>query len=338
MANVTFPGVYQRFLNGVNVLNFDFSWVASSGCVLGIDFHDRLLVSTIAPIVAVILIRVTYSVALRMHRGSKDALEVVWQKHVSVALLVTFLVYSSVSSVVFQTFGCESLDDGKKYLRADYSIDCDTSKHEGLRIYAGLMVVLYPVGIPAMYAFLLFRNRTVLQDADMREREVSVKPISDLWKQYKPSQFHYEVIECGRRILLTVAVVFIYPNTSAQIAVTLVVAFVFFTISEILVPYSSTWDNWLNRTAQVIVFFSMYLALLLKVDVSNERKTSQKTFEVVLVTAHVLLVLAVVSETVIVAYTVRPQPRDEENSKACVSADSILDEEFELGIQETHEL
>ncbi|CAN0518856.1 unnamed protein product, partial [Scytosiphon promiscuus] len=40
------------------------------------------------------------------------------------ALLVTFLVYSSVSSTVFRVFDCESLDDGKEYLRADYSTQC----------------------------------------------------------------------------------------------------------------------------------------------------------------------------------------------------------------------
>ncbi|CAN0503469.1 unnamed protein product, partial [Scytosiphon promiscuus] len=83
-----------------------------------------------------------------------------------------------------------------------------------------------------------------------------------LWKPYKPSVFYYEVIECGRRVLLTGAVVFIYPNTSAQVAVTLIIAFAFAMTSEALAPFASRWDTWISRMGHVVVFVSMYVALL----------------------------------------------------------------------------
>lgn len=337
VANVTFPDVYQRFLDRVDALNFDFSWMFSSGCIFDVGFHDRLLLSTIVPLGVMFLMGITYSVALRRHSQSEDALQVVWQKHVSMALLVTFLVYTSVSSVVFQTFGCDPLDDGCNYLRADYRIRCDSPKHQAFRVYAAVMVVVYPVGIPALYAFLLFTNRTVLQDARKRDREINAKSTADLWKPYKPSQFHYEVIECGRRILLTGVVVFIYPNTSAQVAVTLAMAFAFSIISESLAPYLSPWDKWLSRTGHVIVFLSMYLALLLKVDVSKERNRSQRVFEVVLVAAHVSMVLAVVVETLMVVYSVRSQPKEDNIPRAGVHSATILEGNGVLGFDEPEE-
>ncbi|CAN0137715.1 unnamed protein product, partial [Ectocarpus fasciculatus] len=34
VANVTYPDVYQRFLNGLDVFNFDLSWIMSAGCVM----------------------------------------------------------------------------------------------------------------------------------------------------------------------------------------------------------------------------------------------------------------------------------------------------------------
>lgn len=58
-------------------------------------------------------------------------------------LLLTFVVYSSVSSVLLMSFACEGLDDGKNYLRSDYSIECDSPKHKRFQVYAGLMVVFY---------------------------------------------------------------------------------------------------------------------------------------------------------------------------------------------------
>lgn len=65
-------------------------------------------------------------------------------------------------------------------------------------IYAGFMIVLYPVGIPAFYAGLLLRNRDVLKDKARRESDVKVQATAGLWKAYKPSGFYLEVIECGR--------------------------------------------------------------------------------------------------------------------------------------------
>ena len=148
VANVTFPNVYQKFLDGVDFLNFDLTWAVSAGCFVKVDFHDRLLWTTISPIVAMCLLGGTYTISVFRNRGAR---EIVFQntqhKHASMVLLATFLVYSSVSSVVFQMFACDDLDDRKRYLRADYSIDCDSPKHEALQIYAGFMILLYPVGI-----------------------------------------------------------------------------------------------------------------------------------------------------------------------------------------------
>ena len=312
MANVTFPDVYQRFLDGLDVFNFDLGWVLSAGCVLDIDFHDRLLFSTIGPIIAVLILGVTYAVAACINRGTSETLQVLWNRHVSMLLLLTFLVYSSVSSTLFQAFACEDLADGRNYLRADYRIECDSSRHRGFQVYAGFMVALYAVGIPAFYGVLLFRDRDILRrDWGSRVDTARVTSTSDLWSPYKPSVFYYEVIECGRRILLTGVVVFIYPNTAAQIAVTLLMAFVFVVISEALSPYASRWDVWINRTGHAAVYASMYLALLLKVDVASERRGNQKTFEAVLVAMHACMILAIVAETVIVACAVGAKQQED---------------------------
>ena len=312
IANVIYPQVYQRFLDTVMFLNFDLGWLLQFvGCVFEVDIHGRLLIATIGPIVAVVFLAVTYAVATKGHRGSADSLGKIRHKHMSLVLLLTFLVYSGVSSILFQMFACETLDDGKEYLRADYRVLCKSSRHVGFQVYAGFMILVYTVGIPSFYAFLLFRDRAVLNVKEVsRVDSLRIKSFSDLWEPYKPSMFYYEVIECGRRVLLTGTVVFIYPNTSAQIAVTLMIAFFFAMTSEGLRPYVSKWDTWINRMGHVVVYVSMYLALLLKVDVSDERSSSQKVFEAVLVTVHLGLVLAVIVETGVIIRSLRGTVQD----------------------------
>lgn len=315
MANVTYPNVYQRFLDGVNILNFDALWIPSAGCIIDVDFHDSLLVSTIGPLLAVVFLAGTYIVATRRNRGSEAALQKVRQKHTSMLLLMSFLVYSSVSAKVFQTFACEHLDDGREYLRVDYRIECDSSKHRLFQVYAGIMILVYPVGIPLVYAFLLYKNRRVLRNKVERQTSPQVQPISDLWVPYKPERWFYDVIECLRRTSLTGVVVFIYPNTAAQVAVTLVIAFAFAILSESLAPYVSKLDARVSLTGHIIVFISMYVALLSKVDVSNERAASQEVFAVILVASHAFLVVVVVVETVFLTLSMRrkeggPVPSD----------------------------
>ena len=305
MANVTFPDIYQRLLDAVDMLNFEVTWVLSAGCMFSFDFHDKLLIVTLGPIVLLALLGISYATtAVSRPCCSENALKNIRDKHVSMVLLITFLVYSSVSSIVFQMFACEVLDDDKNYLRADYRIECDSFKHNTLQIYAGFMVLLYPMGIPLLYAGLLYRDRNVLGKAAIREVSTRVKSTSDLWKPYKPSRFYYEVVECVRRISLTGAVVFICPNSLAQIAVTLVVAFAFALLSEALAPYDVGWDRWISRTGHVIVFMSMYVALLMKVEMSSEHASSQRTLASLLVAAHVCMLLAVAIESVAMIFSI----------------------------------
>lgn len=312
VAHVSYPDVYQRFLDSLEVVNFDLGWILSAGCVFDMDFHDRLLVSTIGPIFVLLFLVGIYAFAVRTNRGSNATLQRAWHKHVSLMLLLTFLVYSSVSAVLFKMFACEELDDGVNYLRADYRIMCDSSKHRALQVYAGIMMLLYTVGIPVLYGCLLFRDSDVLKrDQPDRERLARVSSTSELWKPYKPSVFYYEVIECSRRVLLAGVVVFIDPNTAAQIAVTLMMAFVFVVVSEGLAPYASRWDTWLSRIGHAVVFTSMYVALLLKVDVSDERASSQGAFEALLVAAHVCMVLVVLLEAVVQSVLLWTQRRQD---------------------------
>ena len=160
MADVTYPGIYQKFLNAAEVFNFDLSWMISAGCFVVVDFHGKLLILTLGPILVMLLLSGTYTYVVLRRRASRGALKIVRYKHVSVGLLVMFLVYSSASSTIFQMFDCDSLDDGKDYLRADYTIECDGDKHKGLMIYAGFMILLYPVGIPGLLRTFSFEIDT----------------------------------------------------------------------------------------------------------------------------------------------------------------------------------
>ena len=41
------------------------------------------------------------------------------------------------------------MDGGKRYLRLDFSIDCDSGPHQRMTLYDVIMVFVYPLGVRA---------------------------------------------------------------------------------------------------------------------------------------------------------------------------------------------
>lgn len=292
IAGDVYPQEYEDFLSTLSPINFDIGLLSSYSCMMSTTFYDRLLLATIAPIAVLGLLVVTYVIAKFRNRGSELALRRVQHKHLSAALFVAFFVYSSVSYTVFQTFACDRLDDGIRYLRADYDLTCTTDRHQRFRLYAKFMVCVYPVGIPAVFTFWLARNHKDLVKPG-RDDMLHLQPASDIWAAYKPSRFYYEVVECARRITLTGIAVFVLPNSPAQIAVVLLLAVVFLFVSESMSPFEKGVDMGLYRWGNGIILASMYVALLLKVDVSNEESDTLSAFAGVLIAANICMILTV---------------------------------------------
>ncbi|CAM9445373.1 unnamed protein product, partial [Laminaria digitata] len=236
-----YPDKYQNFISSLALVNFDIGSILSGSCLVTTDFYDKLVIVTAAPIAILLGCAVTFFVAKMRNRNSPSAGPIVKHNHVSIALFMVFFVYSSVSFTIFQTFVCDSLDDGKAYLRADYSITCNTERHTAYLVYASVMVFVYPVGTPAFFAFWLVRHRRELQKPG-REEASDLKSYRAIWVTYKPSRYYYEVVECGRRIVLTGAAVFILPETAEQVAVVLFFAVVFMFVSESISPFDSKPD------------------------------------------------------------------------------------------------
>ncbi|CBJ28094.1 probable extracellular nuclease (ISS) [Ectocarpus siliculosus] len=303
VLNVVYPGVYERFLSVLNVVNFNLGFILSVSCIVDSNFYGCRFFATICPLVVFGAQAVTYTVSKSRNRHSPAGMQAAKSKHLSITLFIMFVVYSSVPFNIFQTFVCERLDTGMDYLRADYSLTCYTGVHKAMMVYAGLMIFVYPVGIPAFYAWwlLFIRHYLVKVGApnNFLERVPELdhlQPMRDLWAPYKPHRYYFEVVECGHRIALTGLAAFLLPNSAAQAAIEVVLAAIFVAVSDVLSPFVDPFDAWLYRIGGWITCFSMYLAL---VDVSDEDNQSQAVFAKVLIAAHAGMVAVIVVQAVL---------------------------------------
>jgi hypothetical protein len=321
------PNIYRKFLSWTDVFNLNLGWLLSLGCLIQINFYQKLLITTPGPFVAAAALMCTHTAvryknqvqAITEYSSQQVAaptrtsrLEKALAKHYLVFLAMTFLIYSTVSTTVFQTFACDRIDEDintavtTRYLRADYSIQCDTHEHNMYKAYAAVMIIIYPLGIPALYTWLLWSNKHKLgskNDASVRmlnrHRDVSLRPTRFLWKTYTPQMYYWEVIECMRRLLLTGAIVFIKPGTRAQVTVACILANVSMITAVYCRPHADTLDGRIYTVGAMIIFLSMFLSLAMKTDNNNETKDSQNAFAVLLIVLNVIMIGAAVVQMIL---------------------------------------
>ncbi|CAN0378829.1 unnamed protein product, partial [Ascophyllum nodosum] len=89
---------------------------------------------------------------------------------------------------------------------------CNTSKHDAYKIYAAIMICVYPLGIPAAFWYFLLRQRSrlnpptdknledqrgldyvVREKMNKRKEDPTVAPTSFLWAAYYPNRYYFEV-------------------------------------------------------------------------------------------------------------------------------------------------
>ena len=210
--------------------------------------------------------------------------------------LISAQVFTSVSTTVLRFFNYKeykSVDaNGRlktlRVLQADHGISCDSPSYKKWSVYAGIMVFIYPVGIPLLYFAELWYHRkainpdvsagappaglTIMTEKDVQELKIkrrsedkSIQHLEFLFRDYEPRTYLFIVFECVRRLALTGMLIFIFPGSASQIVVGLFVAVFSQLIIAAAGPYHEDQDDTLATVGQfqiVLVFISSFVLLV----------------------------------------------------------------------------
>lgn len=297
MASVTYPDLYAKFVGFIDLFDLDVTWMLSVDCYVDTDFYDTLLPTTIGPVVVSVLVLGSWWIRRRNCPADDDPdrFSRINQRHAKFMYLISFLVYSSASSTVFQTFACDRMDTGEFFLRVDYSTHCYTTEHRGYMVYAGFMCLVYPLGIPVAYLSFLYKARKGFKSEE-EATGTNATVLRPLWQPYRRSVYYYEVVECFRRVTLAGLLVFILPNTAGQVMTGFLLSVAFFALFTLLNPYEHKRDTWLATIGHAIVMMSLFVAVAVKVDIEEDDGFSQDVFAGALVAVNVVLILVVAAE------------------------------------------
>ena len=194
-------------------------------------------------------------------------------------LRLLFFAYPLVTNVAFDAFPCHKLAEGD-FLKADVSIQCGSSQHDDAISLAWAAIAIYPIGLLALSAALLYRARKAILSHQPTAFAVA---IGFLYKEYDVLFFWWELIEMLRRLVLVGLMVVVESGRMMQLAIATMLAIMFLFFQLMASPYSDSRDNFLASTTSfsiVLCFlcavFFKYAALVDLKDIQDKMSPEQR--------------------------------------------------------------
>ncbi|GMH90277.1 hypothetical protein TrST_g7328 [Triparma strigata] len=279
---IDLPNNFKEALKAASILNIDVFNMVSVGCWAGsVNYYSKALIMTLM-IIAICGVLILTGQLVKKHRS----------KCFTSAIAITYLVLPTVTTKIFGLFPCDELDDGSEILRKDYTISCQDDDRDFWEAYGWLMVGVFPIGVISMYGFLPWSKREKLKKpVEQRLEDEEITPLAFLWEPYKPEFWYWEVIETGRRLMMTGVLSTIKPGSFSQLVAGLMMNILYFGLLCQANPYNDNRDNSIAvlSTLQIIVIF-----------IASMLMHASKLFSEDGYDAEVMGVLLIVSQAIII--------------------------------------
>ena len=193
------PASVASLLNVFDVLNLSIdAFGLPLSCLQLGSFFDQLLFLVLVPCVLGLLILVCNISAEVFAKRTTASLKACLTQALPYIMYVLFFAFPLVSSTAFQTFDCEEFDGGStRFLRADYSLDCNGAEYGRVVYLAWVAIALYPVCVPLLYLMLLLTARKAI----LAEQPTTLsRSLTFLHRDYKPSMYWWEVVEISKKV------------------------------------------------------------------------------------------------------------------------------------------
>jgi len=280
-VDIPWPSGYKEFISGFNVFNFDFVKISSVECIFSTNYYNKFLIISITPLALFLAVAVFYllpKVLGACYRDdSEDARKRSRRRFWRMFLFVTFLIYPTVSSVVIRLYVCKKIE-GIDYLLGDLSIECSGSKYESYKQLGIFMILLYPVGIPILLFYMLFKYRNKLHEEAIKAE------MGFLYDGYDHKLWFFELVDMFHKLFL-VAVLAFFPN-DLQLPFALAVVTSYSCLILFTNPYIRKGDDRLHLLCQTEIYL-----LLLSVYVFQKDLTVDSVLDGILSAVLIVMVL-----------------------------------------------
>ena len=221
-------------------------------CSVPLSFYTSFWINALSPVggaVALLSLLIVRKVQSKRWK---------WRSYRGAVLVVSFLLYPTVSRSVLQMLSCRTVGD-KSLLVADYSVDCDTATHTLNTIAALLILAIFCVGFPVACAVVLYRRQAAGRLYDTNTR----KEFLFLSDGYAPRACWWESVVTLRKFaLVAVADGLAAATKPHRAAVSMLVLVAALVLHIAFKPYPSRSQGHLETASLAVVSLSLWLGLL----------------------------------------------------------------------------
>jgi len=252
VLDVEWPPTYTSFISFFSFINLDFIPWQSVGCVTAFTFYQRHLITffLLPMLVTVVFLGFLLPSYRQAHKKYQDrgadavraAKKRVRRKFWKLLLFVMFCLYPNLSSSMLGFFVCRNIN-GDPFLLSDFSLRCYDGDWNAHLPWAIFGVILYPLGIPCFFLYLLIRYRRRLKEDGVRLQ------LGLLYAAYEESSWYFELCEMGNKLIMTGLLAFLPADL--QIGGALIVCALYFGLLTVRPPYIRRSDDALHLLAQV---------------------------------------------------------------------------------------
>ena len=255
------------------------------GCLGASSIFAKLVVYLSFPAAVVVLALVaSHAASLCGHAPGRHSL----LPALPFVLFWTSFVFPSVSSIGFQAVSmCDCFDEltggsitRRCFLPADYSYECPT-EHAGpeVLILGTAAIVIYGIGVPVLFARLLYTSRKGIRAHKENLRAGSqpghlVAALSFLHGNLIPDALWWPLVDASRALVLAGLLALVVPGEPIQILCGVMVALFYLVLQIWTSPYCMRSDNLLALGAGL----SLVLSLLSSLGLQLNAVTSQTFF------------------------------------------------------------
>jgi len=175
--------------------------------------------------------------------------------------LVVFLLYPGLTNKIFDGFMCRELGQDQSVLEADYEVDCTESI--GFRYGVnGMLLIIWPIGLPVVLLLWMLRSKPDILNEDPE----TLQKFSFVLADYRTDRWYWEVVELGRKLLLSGLIGLFGRGTVAQSFAAALMAFMFFAYSVHMQPYKQRKMNLIKAFNEFQIFGILLVCIVLQTD------------------------------------------------------------------------
>jgi hypothetical protein len=204
---VRMPLSFERFSGFFSFFNISIVSMIPLGCHGRMSYPDQMFLATTLPAVFCLFLYAFYRYELGRGilttEGVDDAVagdiesareqreiklreerqallrDQLTQRYVYIFLFFSYSVLPSVTTSIFTMFPCTDVDPkgedddpaGDLFMRADLNVSCDSSEYALGVTWAVLMILVYPIGLPLLYYYILSKERDAIMTRKDKDKD-----------------------------------------------------------------------------------------------------------------------------------------------------------------------